>query len=236
MSVTLRHVHHGLVRALGMDPETANFTPQELDRHVDVINHRVRMGYEAEFWPLEMVVEEKEFESGAAKVVLFEEDGVRQIGMVDLNACAYEEDPDEEEAIPVRGVKFVTGGIRLPSTAADEVWIRYRPPAPVFSLIPWDAGAQYQEGDLAYVPGTGDTYVALADSENERPEDNATVWSRQTFPDFLYNYVKAGSHADMTGEDIAKAQSDALAERELERLRDLFVEQSGSMRQIRYRR
>lgn len=231
--MSLRQVHHALIRSLSLNPQTANFNSQELDRHADVINNRVRFGYEAEFWPLEMDVLEVSFDPGELRIVLFDEYG---IGMVDRNQCAYRDNPSFADTPPISGVKWVKGGIILPASAPAVVYLKFRPPTPRFSLQPWDKDVAYFEGDLAYVQNEGDCYRALIQNEDQRPAESPVQWERVVFPEFLFNYVRYGCHADMISEDLNKQQSTVSAENEMERLRDLFVEQSGSGRRISYSR
>lgn len=237
MSVQLRQVHHALVRAMGMNPQTTNFNDEELGRHADVINNRVRFGYEAEFWPLEMSVLEVTFGPNEPRLVLFEDpEREERIGMLDLNAAVYAEHPDYKDVAPIQGVRFVRGGIVIQGAVPETVYVRYRPPTPEFSLRPWDTGQLYFAGDLAYVPNEGDCYRALTETGAERPNEFPEIWEKVVFPEFLLNYVRYGAHADLLSEDVAKRQSATYAEAELERLRDLFLEQGGSGRRVSFRR
>ena len=52
----------------------------------------------------------------------------------------------------------------------QNVWIRYLPPAPIYSAVVWDASVMYNAGDVIYWPGTGECYVSLQNfNQNHQP-------------------------------------------------------------------
>jgi hypothetical protein len=183
------------------------------------------------------VVETRTIADADFPAIYFVTSGQDEIGMVDLNACVFGEDPRTSDKAPFSGLRWINGGFVLDTDDVedgDEVYIRYRPPAPEFSLVPWDPGTIYVAGDSVFQ--NGDSWQALSGSENVRPGTDGDVWELTVFPAFLSEYVKWGAHADMMSEDEAIAKSEARAIGELERLRDLYLEQSGFGRSVVFRR
>lgn len=110
----------------------------------------------------------------------------------------------------------------------------YTRPTPKFSVEPWATGTAYRSGSLVYYEAAGETYRAIADSQDEIPPETPERWVLVCFPAVLAEYVKQEAYARMLETDgqtersaVAQARAERLLEEELDRV---FLQQAQRRR------
>lgn len=139
---------------------------------------------------------------------------------VDLRACVYDKDPLlMPGAAPVPGCGFWQRNILVPEAVAPlEPYVRFRPLAPEYSFTEWAAGTAYAAGELCYMAGTQETYVALRPSTGESPDASTDDWRPVGFPRMFFDYTRLQAKGELAADDEGKYKTFAAAAAELERL------------------
>jgi hypothetical protein len=111
-------------------------------------------------------------------------------------------------------------GIEFDKDAPSKVWLRFLPPAPVFTATPWNATDTYPTGSIVYYTTNGECYInntGLTIPVNEAPTTN-TYWTKIDFPAILAQPIKMATRADMLREDDQMTAADKAEDRAWERL------------------
>lgn len=156
--------------------------------------------------------------------VAIDEDGV------DVREFAYYTNPiGDPAARRVAGCRRLADCVVLPDLAdvPDEVWIRFRPAAPRFTLAEWSAAAAYAAGDVCYYGADGNCYQAGAPTTGDNPAAAGGPWNAVGFPDMFQDYVVLAALAELQSDDEGKYKTRALAEDELDRLAHKKLTQAG---------
>lgn len=172
------------------------------------------------------------------RTIAWQQDGETEIGDVDLENCVFDRDPRVYRfAGAVRPVILYEDGFQVVAEVAPaQPWIRFRLPAPEYSLTEWAAPTTYAIGDLCYLTSTGTCYKALAPNTGKTPDQETEYWMPVEFPDFLKTYVIWGVHADYLLDPVESGKAEAKATAELERLEDELLNQPGVVRQAVFSR
>lgn len=280
-TIPVKKVYEDIVRLGGLDPATAGLTSAKIATIADLINDRLLEGWEAEFWPDLMLVEQRhyreaydaaanyatgeevyvgavyyrslhdgnvghapatspawwqEYSDSLIRTIDFDQDGETVIGAVDAQQCVYSVDPRVYRGSGLIGDVSVYNHQILVSSELAPVapWVKFRRVCPEFSLTEWDGGTNYAIDDLCYLAGTGESYKALQASTNKNPQSETDYWEVVGFPQIFRVFVRHAVAADRTQEDTGRAQARARAEEELDRLRDVALEQTGTPRRAIY--
>ena len=85
---------------------------------------------------------------------------------------------------------------------ANQVWVEYRPPCPVFTGATRSDTATYVSGNERYDTATGDYWIAnQAIAAGESPTSAPTKWDRVVFPYYLAEYVAQSAYAMLTNKE-----------------------------------
>jgi len=149
---------------------------------------------------------------------------------VDVREFAYYTSPlGDPEARRVAGCRRLADCIIMPRLAdvPDEVWIRFRPIAPRFSLAEWSDSTEYARGDVCYYAADGNCYQASAPTTGETPGESGSSWAAVGFPDMFQDFVVLACLAELQSDDEGRYKTRALAEEELERVAHKKLTQAG---------
>lgn len=154
---------------------------------------------------------------------------------VELGAFAFAEDPMcRPDAAPLAPCRMAAECVFLPDDAPDGVWIRFRPECPVFTLAAYDATRTYHANDTCHVASSGECWRCRAlELTGVAPGADAR-WERVGVPRFMLQYVRRRLQAELASEDEGKYKSEALADRELERLRDKWISTANGSAKLRF--
>lgn len=157
---------------------------------------------------------------------------------VELGAFAFAEDPMcVPDVAPLTPCRMAAECVFLPDDAPDGVWIRFRPECPVFTLDDYDASRTYHAGDTCHVAASGECWRCRALSlSGVAPADGEPRWERVGVPRFMLQYVRRRLQAELASEDEGKYKSMALADQELERLRDKWISTANGNAKLRFSR
>lgn len=103
-------------------------------------------------------------------------------------------------------------------------WIRFRARPPEFTLVEWNSGTTYSEGDVVYVDATGECYQAAYD------DTGAEVWVKLDMPWVLADFIVRGAAADYLreqGNEDRAEREEAGAREALEREHTRVFAQQG---------
>jgi len=280
-TIPVKRIFEDIQRLSGLDPTTSALTAAQTAVYADLINDRITEGWEAEYWPDLMLVEQRyyreaydatanystgeevyvgavyyrslqdgnvghapatettwweEYSDSLIRTIDFEQDGQTAIGAVDAQQCIYSVDPRIYRGSGLIGDVSVYNHQILVSSELAPVspWVKFRQVCPQFSLTAWAADTAYAIADLCYVASTGHTYKALQASTNKDPVSETDYWVAVGFPSMFRVFVRHAVAADKIMEDTGRARARARADEELERLRDVAFEQTGTPRRIVY--
>lgn len=154
---------------------------------------------------------------------------------VELGAFAFRDDPmNRADAAPLAPCRMAAECVFLPDDAPDEVWIRFRPECPVFTLTAYDATRTYHANDTCHVASSGECWRCRAlELAGVAPGTDAR-WERVGVPRFMLQYVRRRLRAELESEDEGKFRSEAMADRELERLRDKWISTANGSAKLRF--
>ena len=154
---------------------------------------------------------------------------------VELGAFAYADDPMcRPDAPPLVPCRMAAGCVFLPDDAPDGAWVRYRPECPCLTLEAFDAARGYRAGDCC-CDAAGECWRCRALSlSGAAPSASDPRWERVGVPRFLLQYVRRRLQADLASEDEGKWKTLALADRELERLRDKWISTGSGSAKLRF--
>jgi hypothetical protein len=96
--------------------------------------------------------------------------------------------------------------------------VRFRPLAPEYSFTEWAAGTAYAAGELCYMAGTQETYVALRPNTGASPDASTDDWRPVGFPRMFFDYTRLQAKGELAADDEGKYKTFAAAAAELERL------------------
>lgn len=155
------------------------------------------------------------------------------IQSADPRRFAYAADPRYHPgAAPVCGCAMGELGVMLPSSAPDEVYVRFVPEFPRFDYADWSAESVYSPGDTAYVADTRDVWRLVAEEapENVSPDASEGAWRPLRVPGEAAAYLTRLAAADLMTEDQGKFQTRAAADREFEALLERWHDGAGETR------
>lgn len=154
---------------------------------------------------------------------------------VELGAFAFRDDPmNRAEAAPLTPCRMAAECVFLPADAPDGVWIRFRPECPVFTLTAYDATRTYHVNDTCHVASSGECWRCRALELTGVAPGTDARWERAGVPRFMLQYVRRRLRAELESEDEGKYKSEALADRELERLRDKWISTANGSAKLRF--
>lgn len=166
------------------------------------------------------------------RTIAFDQDGETVIGSVDAQQCVFGKDPRVYRGADlISDVSVYDNSILVSAESAPyQPWVKFRPVCPEFSLTDWASGTAYAIADLVYVASTGHTYKALQAGTNKDPTSETDYWTPVGFPRLFRVFVKHAVNADLTQDDEGRGREEQIAQRELDRLRDVQFEQLGNLR------
>lgn len=107
------------------------------------------------------------------------------------------------ELIDERGAAGSDGAFGLTTShylfapdAPDQVWLRFRRPAPEFTLTAYASATSYAINDVVYYGSTGECYRAYAASTGNPPTDTS-YWVKIDFPRVISGFVKRAVQSDV---------------------------------------
>jgi len=225
-TVTFKSVYERVLRRVGIDPDTANLTAGRQEFFADLVNERVRLGWEQTFWP--ELCETEERTPDANEMVGYDQADEIALGEV---MGVWTSDPDRYPDA-ARGLAYVMteNGIQLTDeneSVPTKVWVKFRRRPNLFTRVAFDGAAAYSLGDLIFY--VADCYQAVLEASVE-------VWLKVAFPFILENYVVHGAAADYLRQDgqTERAQvEDKLADAKLEDAVTKAGPQQGMMTRMR---
>ncbi|GEM_PF-7037310 len=123
-------------------------------------------------------------------------------------------------------------GTRLGTT----VFVEYRPIAPEFTRVAYNASTTYSIGDVVYDSATGQCFRSLVNSNTGNSLTSTAHWELQQIPDFMVQYVVRQTLSELFSNDGQSDRSyaeQARANNELERI--LVVEEAQQRQHRRLR-
>jgi len=119
----------------------------------------------------------------------------RPIGRV---LAVYASKPDP--CCDCEGLRFRPSyrGLEVCGTGSATIFITYLLPQPVYTIIPFVDGRQYNRGDVVFDPDTGECFQAFETTTT--PPNNATFWGWVPFLEKWATFVVQGTFADCLGE------------------------------------
>jgi hypothetical protein len=160
------------------------------ERHCAAITAAVRRAYEHEFWPEIMVIDERT--PSVDYLVEQAEDGEVEIDVVQ---GFFQTESDARNFSRLIHAERIPGGWIL-DKAYDSVFVRFRPVAPRFTRVKWDAAKTYAANDVVYLDTNGKCYRSTNAGSNKYPETETTYWSEQAFPGFFEQYAQYAAAAE----------------------------------------
>jgi hypothetical protein len=158
---------------------------------------------------------------------------------IQLPDCVYHVDPLVwPNASPVSGVKFWQDSLLIPSTNMPVTpWVRFRPAVAEISYTPWNALTNFAAGDTCFSAAQGISYIALLPSSGVDPAVSGDTWFPVTIPTMFFKYLQWQCAGFLTSEQEGRVRGEkfAMAEKELERLKHLFIQMSGDHPRMRWR-
>ena len=281
--IKIQKVLNAIIRMEGKDPETAALSAAQLETRADLINDRLKEGYETAYLSPLMLVEQRQYRatwdseanyatgdevyyvdsngdgayyvslldsnvnqnpetetaywetagSGFENSIDLDQNGETVIGSLDVKSYVFDADPRLNpkqkplDCVVLIGEKILLLGNDIPL----KPWLKFRPLPPEFSFAAWSDSTDYAIGDIVYLEDYGDSYTAIYPNTNKNPFEEGSYWTRTRFPKFLETFVKNAVSSDLKTEDEARKEFALSAERELDRLMDVYVEQAGMPRQ-----
>lgn len=111
-----------------------------------------------------------------------------------------------------------------------QPWVRFRPPWPVVSAVPWDIGESVAAGTLRYYTSAGatygDCYIALVPNTGQQP-DTSPDWAIRGVPEFFARYIELFALSQRQSEDEGKYKTLQMATEELAQLEDIAMTNTG---------
>lgn len=153
---------------------------------------------------------------------------------VDLADFAFYDDPlGYPNQRAVAGCQRIADCVMMPANVEvpNEVWIKFKPPAPRISLLEWSGATDYVAGDIRYHATSREAYIATRATTGEEPDttvEGGNPWSPIGFPAMFEDYVVLAVLAELRSEEQGKYQTKAEAEAELERVVHKKGPQAGS--------
>jgi hypothetical protein len=155
------------------------------------------------------------------------------IGQIDPAQDVFEEDPRvHANSAPVPDCEILDGALVVRCNAPVRPWIRFMRRAPKFTRVAYNAGTTYAAAALV-LGADGDCYESLAGSNvGNTPASSPTWWRKQEFPEFLREYVIAGSFSETLREDEERYRALADARRELEDLAGRYADRMTGAKEV----
>lgn len=156
---------------------------------------------------------------------------------VDFSQCVYEDDPlAEPDAAPVSGCRPWQFSILVPATVAPtQPYVRFKARCPELNFLLWAAGTLYARGEVRFLASTQECYMALRSNTGQSPDTSYEDWWPVRFPADWKNFARWRVAAQLEAEQDGRNRSMADSQRELDRLRHVFVQQTGLPVKARYR-
>lgn len=198
-SVPFRKVLWDLAKRCGMFPEEEGLDRAVAAQLAEAISSCMKLAWEYYWWPEAMQTRKVEVQrspDGQKFVPRLLPDGEELTAV----ASVSREDPRRFD-VPARELTFELGSdgdadvVFLPECAPDEVWVRWRGPAPQFTAEEWREGQTYFQGDVVYFPPMRECVQCRVPQTDQTPENNAALWGVVRFPKWLEEAVKAGAQA-----------------------------------------
>lgn len=144
---------------------------------------------------------------------------------VDVDDFAFVGDPKYfPEAAPIRGIKWMTGGVVLPAGSPKQVFVKFVPRPPRVSFTEWSSSCPYAAGTVVYVTADKECYCALEDIDESGVTPklaDAGLWETVRVPEDFEEYLAVAAAAAMQTNDQGRyqtlARADALFDRIVER-------------------
>lgn len=232
---TISSLINDIYRAGGIEPSVLTLTPSQLSRALVMVNVEIPNIWESEWWPDIMLVEKRTVATGP--LIDFCTSGQTEIGGIDSeNGISIENPLYNPAAQRIKcnvqaGVIYFGDGMTV---AGDEVWLKFRPPAPEYSLTAWSNATAYSVGDLVWLSSTGHTYRCIQGGTNKAPATETTYWVVVGVPQAFYNYLVLRVSAYRMREEDGQGAQYNRAREELERVQGSVIDgqERGSRRAI----
>ena len=150
-------------------------------------------------------------------------------GGVDVQEFAYACDPKYcPDATPIKGCRMTEMGVSLPAPAPVGVFIRFIPQPCEITFTEWDAESDYAAGDLVYVTGQKECYMATsAATRGVQPLADAAHWMPARITSTWVKYFTLLAASEIQTAEQGRYQTQAAAETEMERMRERFLDFGG---------
>jgi len=170
------------------------------------------------------------------RTIDFQQDGETQINGVDVENCIYDRDPRVFPTTQALSYveQYESNVIVKTYEAPVQPYLRFRPEPVEFSLTEWVADTEYAIGDLTYLDAQGESYKAIASSTGKDPYTETAYWQPVNFPKFMRQYVKHAVAGDLLSEDEGRFKEWQRAEKILDELKDVLIDQV-KVRRVGYR-
>ena len=222
--VTFKRVFEAMVRATGIPVATiVSLSADEQERYAGLINDALKDFWDYAFWPGTFEIEQRTIDPTGLHI-LKAATGETEIGNIDPLECFYDDVPIPGSLKHVlsevedRGDRIVCYDDGCPA----EPYIRFQLPCPQFTRDAYAVGTTYGLGELVYDATSGNCYKSAAAANVGHALSLAAWWTAVPFPALALTYVKWSASSEVMAEDDGKYQQAARAQRELERLEELF--------------
>lgn len=223
--MTFLQVYEHTLRRLERDPATWSGSAGQQEEVADAISYRVRECWETTMWSRLVQVVEKD--------VTVAEDKSKYVpfgsGVEELDAIynVYKRNPRLHRNHGRHHFQLSPRGIELTNLAGTSVFVEYRPRAPMYTRVAYEAGITYAVDDVVYDATSGECYRSLQSANTGNAVTEADWWSVQELPDWMAEYVARASVSDLLRSDGRSDRADVeeqRAARELQRV--LLVEEA----------
>lgn len=105
-------------------------------------------------------------------------------------------------------------------------WVRFRPPWPRISAVPWNNSEAVGTGTLRYYGN--DCWIALRPSQGAQPDESPYDWAVRGIPEFFSRYIELWATSQRQAEDEGKWKTLQDANEELSALEDQALTHTGA--------
>jgi hypothetical protein len=234
-AVTFKSVYERILRLMEYDPATWPGSAGQQELVADLATQALREAWHNAIWSSIRSLEERTVETDADdnKYIPFAETGLDTIDHV---FAITRSDPRANKA-PMELHFWVSArGFEVARLAPATAFVQYRVRPPQLTRVAYSGATTYAEGDLVYDATSGDCYRSLVGSNTGNAVSSATHWERQRIPEFLSEYVRRATFAELLRNDGRGDRADIEAGRAFSELeRTLIAEESQQQQEPQLR-
>jgi len=227
-TVSFQKLIDAISARVGIDP-TLPENGQRAAMMADMVNDALADAWTFYPWPDVVLTQERTPTGSPAKTINYIATGATTIGEV-LNV--YKEDPADvvrplEYAFTTTDTTAVVSDDNY--TAGEKVWVRFSIPVPALTISAYSGTTAYAAGASVYYQN--ECYKARSSTTGNLPT-STTHWDKQEIPNFLAEYLKHKTVAEMLfsdGQDQRGLVQEDRAEKSLVKAMDDFWLRRGKV-------